>query len=94
MEVRGQAYYGKRQDVDRVDREIRDMCECTESVSEADKGNGRLRDGEAGTSTVYGEVLWGVESDSIRGPRNKTVAIAIATEACKLGLNVPVLESE
>ena len=27
-------------DVDCVDREIRDMSECTESVSEADEGNG------------------------------------------------------
>ena len=40
MEVRGQAYYGKRQDVDCVDREIRDMSDCIESVSEADGGNG------------------------------------------------------
>ena len=40
MEVRGQAYYGNRQDVDCVNGEIRDMSECTESGSEADEGNG------------------------------------------------------
>ena len=40
MEVQEQACYGKRQDVDCVDRGIRDISECTESVSEADEGNG------------------------------------------------------
>ena len=35
-----------------------------------------------GAITVYGEVLWGVESDSARSTRNET--IAVATEAYSL----------
>ena len=45
-----------------------------------------------GAITVYGDVLWGVESDSARSTRNEM--IAVATEAYRLRLKVPLLKSK
>ena len=46
----------------------------------------------SGELVLYDKMLWGVEFDRARNVKNKT--IAIATEACKLRLNVRVLESK